>query len=155
MNVVCPECDGTGGVAGAPDFDGDKEAVTQHTCLVCLGKKKIYLEEEVLKAIKKFTAATGRKKKASFIQAVFTKLSRQATGRELRALRERDAFRRVIDAMDDYVQVLGKECGELTVMASNRGWKSTRIEEGEQMREEITQLRAEAGLHPMPTGNKP
>lgn len=149
MDVKCPDCDGTGS-SGIPDFEGDKEVATMHTCLTCMGKKKIYLEEQVLNAIKKFMAVKGRKKKASFIQALFTKLTRQATGRELRALRERDALRRVISATDDYIQVLGKECGELTVMMGSRGWQSSRVEEGKQMREEIQKRRQEAGLNPMP-----
>lgn len=49
----------------------------------------------------------------------------------------------LIKLLDEYIDFIGEELGELAVMASNRGWKSSRVKEGESKRNEILSIRNE------------
>ncbi len=46
----------------------------------------------------------------------------------------------LILALKEYNQLLSEECTELVGMASVHGWKSTRFEEGERLRNKIKEL---------------
>jgi hypothetical protein len=52
-----------------------------------------------------------------------------------------DNSEKIIELQEKYINLLGEELEELVILAHNRGWKSTRIEEGKIMREEIKKLK--------------
>lgn len=47
----------------------------------------------------------------------------------------------LVEALEQYIGVLGEELDELASMAVTHGWKSSRVEVGEQMRNRITELK--------------
>jgi len=51
------------------------------------------------------------------------------------------AMSNLIDAQDAYLRLLGDELGDLTILASIHGWRSTRIEQGKQLIQRIKTLR--------------
>lgn len=48
----------------------------------------------------------------------------------------------LISLYEQYIELVGEELSELAVMASVRGWKSSRVKQGEDLREKIRQQRA-------------
>ena len=50
-------------------------------------------------------------------------------------------FKQLLNAHEEYEELLGEELGELTVMAANRGWKSGRIEKGKEARAKIQEAK--------------
>lgn len=48
----------------------------------------------------------------------------------------------LVNALDNYIKILGEEAGETAVIAHIHGWRSTRFQEGEILRRQIKQLRA-------------
>jgi hypothetical protein len=52
----------------------------------------------------------------------------------------------LIITYEKYIQILGRELDELAMMASVHGWKSSRAEIGEAMREMIKMLKKEVGF---------
>lgn len=51
-------------------------------------------------------------------------------------------LRDLVSALDDYIALLGAECSDLAVMASLRGWKSSRVNAGDRARARIDAARA-------------
>lgn len=47
----------------------------------------------------------------------------------------------LVEALEQYIKVLGEELDELVSMDATHGWKSSRVEIGEQMRNRITELK--------------
>ena len=47
----------------------------------------------------------------------------------------------LIEKLENYIEFIGEELSELAVLASNRGWESTRIQRGEELRKEIKELK--------------
>ena len=45
-------------------------------------------------------------------------------------------------AMEEYHNLLADELTELSTLADNRGWKSSRVEKGAEMRKQITELKS-------------
>jgi hypothetical protein len=54
---------------------------------------------------------------------------------------EEDRLNKLVEKLDEYIAFIGEEIDELVVLASNRGWKSTRYDGGEKLRGEIRLLR--------------
>ena len=50
----------------------------------------------------------------------------------------------LVDALDNYIRILGNELNECVTIAHIHGWRSTRCAEGEKMRKEIAELRRKA-----------
>lgn len=48
----------------------------------------------------------------------------------------------LIRLYEEYIKLLGDELNDVVVMASIHGWKSDRVEQGEEMRREIAQQKA-------------
>lgn len=48
---------------------------------------------------------------------------------------------------EEYIKLLGDELRELTVMAVNRGWMSTRVAQGEELRAKIAKAKADFNYH--------
>jgi hypothetical protein len=48
---------------------------------------------------------------------------------------------RLIGLYEEYIALLGKEIDETATIASIHGWKSSRYEQGKEMREKIAELR--------------
>lgn len=57
-------------------------------------------------------------------------------------VREKDIWPELIRTYDEYVNLIGEECDELATSAINRGWRSTRVEEGKRLRDKITELKS-------------
>ena len=49
-------------------------------------------------------------------------------------------LKKLIEAKNEYIKLMSEELNELAVLASNRGWKSSRYEAGKAIREKISQL---------------
>lgn len=47
----------------------------------------------------------------------------------------------LVEALDKYIELLVEELNETASMASTHGWKSSRVDVGEQMRNRIAELR--------------
>lgn len=47
----------------------------------------------------------------------------------------------LVEALEQYIGVLGEELDELASMATTHGWKSSRVEIGEQLRNRIAELK--------------
>ena len=58
-------------------------------------------------------------------------------------LRQTDVVRSLplVEALEQYIGVLGEELDELASVAIARGWKSSRVEVGEQLRNRIAELK--------------
>ncbi len=50
---------------------------------------------------------------------------------------------KLIEKLEEYIKMLGEEIDSMIVMASIHGWKSTRGEQGEKLRKEITEIKNE------------
>ena len=50
----------------------------------------------------------------------------------------------LVDALDNYIRILGNELNDCVTIAHVHGWRSTRVAEGEKMRKEIAALRRKA-----------
>lgn len=50
----------------------------------------------------------------------------------------------LVDALDNYIRVLGNELNDCVTIAHVHGWRSMRVAEGKQMRREIAALRRKA-----------
>ncbi len=61
------------------------------------------------------------------------------------------ARKEIVDAYDEYVQLLGDELNEVVGLAAAHGWVSSRAEAGEKLRARIAKLK-EWGVAPL---NKP
>lgn len=48
----------------------------------------------------------------------------------------------LIEALEQYIDVLVQELNEVVVMAAVHGWRSSRFETGEQLRNKITELKS-------------
>jgi hypothetical protein len=61
----------------------------------------------------------------------------------------------LVDALDNYIRILGNELNDCVTIAHVHGWRSTRVAEGEKMRREIAALRhkANAPAHGEPIGD--
>ena len=51
---------------------------------------------------------------------------------------------KLVDALDNYIRILGNELNDCMTIAHVHGWRSTRCAEGEKMRKEIAALRRKA-----------
>ena len=51
-------------------------------------------------------------------------------------------FVELIGKLDEYIELIGKELDETSISASIRGWRSSRVKQGEKLRNEIDVLRA-------------
>ena len=50
----------------------------------------------------------------------------------------------LVDALDNYIRILGNELNDCVTIAHVHGWRSTRVAEGEKVRKEIAALRRKA-----------
>jgi len=54
------------------------------------------------------------------------------------------AWRALVAALDQYIEVLGKELAMVATLASVHGWRSTRVQQGIDMRKQLAKLRRAA-----------
>lgn len=48
---------------------------------------------------------------------------------------------KLIEKLEEYIELLGDELNSTSVLAWLHGWRSKRVEQGEKLREEIEQLK--------------
>lgn len=51
-----------------------------------------------------------------------------------------EILKEIIETQKEYIKLMSDELNELAVLASNRGWKSSRYEAGKLLREKISEL---------------
>ena len=51
----------------------------------------------------------------------------------------------LLEAQEEYIKLLTEELGELSIMASVHGWKSSRYEQGQALRDKIDMLKKAVG----------
>jgi len=55
-------------------------------------------------------------------------------------MRNTEILKEIIETQKEYIKILSDELNELTPLAYNHGWRTTRYEMGKAIREKISQL---------------